>query len=263
MRVEIINKEELINLYKNHGLFACTCYDTDDKYAEKVGKSCNASEHMSGSRCEYIKFRLYDIDRGNAEQLMRHEIGVNYDEINKYAYNDKIEMLIDVNPDNIVKNMQSFRYVDKNEFSYTIPTNITKSDKALDLYNGLMMVIDRARQDIRDILIQEKICDYKQAVEDANYVLPRATNLTLTIGFTPEALIHFMHKRLCSRSQEFIKKIAVQMKSQIKEILPEFAKQLIPHCQHLLWCPENKLCCGAYPTKDELKKIINTGKLVE
>lgn len=257
MKIEIINKEELVNLYKNHGMFACTCYDTDDKYANKVGKSCNESQHMSGSRCEYIKFRLYDIDRGNAEQLMRHEIGVSYDEINKYAYSDRVEMIIDVNPSSIVKNMQSFRYVDKNEFTYTIPTTITKSQKALEKYETLMRLIDDARKEIRDILVEEKICDYKQAVEDANFVLPRATNLTLTIGFTPEALIHFMHKRLCVRSQEFIRKVAMQMKTEISNILPDFAEQLMPHCQHLLWCPEGKrYACGAYPTKDELKKLI-------
>ena len=74
MRVEIINKDELVNLYKTHGLFACTCYNTPDKFAEKVGKACNADGHMSGSRTEYIKFRIYDVDRGTAEQIMRHEI---------------------------------------------------------------------------------------------------------------------------------------------------------------------------------------------
>jgi thymidylate synthase ThyX len=207
---------------------------------------------MSGSRCEYIKFRLYDIDRGNAEQIMRHEIGVQYDEVDKYAYNDRIEMLIDINPSTIVKNMQSFRYVDKNEFTYTIPTNINKSNKALLKYNKIMADIDIARKEIRDILVEENICDYKQAVEDANYVLPRATNLTLTVGFTPEALIHFMHKRLCTRSQEFIRKIAVHMKAEVNSVLPEFAKQLMPHCQHLLWCPEKKGSCGAYPSREEL-----------
>ncbi|WP_455717504.1 FAD-dependent thymidylate synthase [Anaerosporobacter sp.] len=258
MKIEIINKEELIDLYKNHGLFACTCYDTDDKYADKVGKSCNESQHMSGSRCEYIKFRLYDIDRGSSEQLMRHEIGVSYDEIDKYAYNDRIEILVDLNPSSIVKNMQSFRYVDKNEFTYSIPTNIIKSTKALERYENLMDSIDRTRKEIRDILVDEGICDYKQAVEDANFVLPRATNLTLTIGFTPEALMHFMHKRLCTRSQEFIRKIAVQMKAEVNSVLPEYASQLVPHCQHLLWCPESKRkTCKAYPSKDELIKILD------
>ena len=258
MKIEIINAEELQNLYLNHGLFACTCYDTSDKYAEKVGKSCNKEGHWSGSRTEYIKFRIYDIDRGTAEQMMRHEIDIDYDNIDKYSFNDKIEILIDINPNNIVKNMQSFRYVDKNEFTYYIPSNINKSERALNAYNLIMKNIDIARKEIREILIQENICDIKQAVEDANFVLPRATNLTLTIGFTPEALIQFMWKRLCIRSQEPIRKVALEMKKIIHDILPEFAEnQLVPHCQHLLWCPEGKnRTCGAYPNKETVKNYI-------
>ena len=260
MRVEIINKEELVDLYKNHGLFACTCYDTPDKYAEKVGKSCNKDGHMSGSRTEYIKFRIYDIDRGTAEQLMRHEIGTDYDSSITYSYQDKMDMIIDVNPCNIVKNMQSFRYVDKNDFTYVIPNNIKKNEKALALYQSCMNDIEYTRKAIRDILIEEDDVKPNKAVEDANFVLPRATNTKLTIGFTPEALIRFEWKRLCRRSQDEIREIAIAIKNAVNEINPNFAKELMPHCQHLLWCPE-KHGCGAYPTKKELKEKIEVYKL--
>ena len=66
MKVEIINPEVLTDLYKNHGVFACTCYNTPEKYADKVGKACQQDGHMSGSRCEYIKFRITGLDRGTA-----------------------------------------------------------------------------------------------------------------------------------------------------------------------------------------------------
>lgn len=253
MKVEIINKDELINLYHNHGLFACTCYNTPDKFANKVGKSCNEDGHMSGSRTEYIKFRIYDIDRGTAEQIMRHEIGTDYD-WNTYSYQDKLDMMIDVNPNNIVKNMQSFRYVDKDEFKYTIPKNIQNNEEALNLYQELMSEINIARNKIKNALLNNEIPE-KKAVEDSNFVLPRATNLTLTIGFTPEALIHFMHKRLCLRAQDEIRAVAIEMKKVVKEILPEYAEQLIPHCQYLLWCPESKkMTCGAYPRREDILK---------
>ena len=255
MRVEIINKDELADLYKYHGLFACTCYDTPDKFAEKVGKSCNEDGHMSGSRTEYIKFRLYDIDRGTAEQIMRHEIGTDYD-WQTYAYQDRIEIMIDVNPNNIVKNMQSFRYVDKAGFTYTIPKNIANNEEALKCYESVMEAILCGRNKIKEILLANGVHE-KKAVEDANFVLPRATNLTLTIGFTPEALIHFMHKRLCVRAQDEIRAVAIAMKKAVAEILPEYAEQLIPHCQHLLWCPESKrMTCGAYPRKEDLVKEL-------
>ena len=255
MNVTLLNPEVLSNLYKNHGEFASECYDTPKKYAERVGKSCEESGHMSGSRCEYIKFEI-EGDRGTLEQMMRSEIGVRYNPEEKYFYMDMIETIPRVSPDEIVKNMQSFRYVDKNNFTYVTPKNIQKNDKARALYQNLMSNIDTTRRLIREELIKDGVNVHK-AVEDANFVLPRATNTKLTIGFTPEALITFMHKRLCSRAQDEIHDIAIAMKKAVSEVNPEFAKELMPHCQYLLWCPEGKKSCGAYPTREELKKIIN------
>ena len=256
MNVKIINPEVLQNLYKNHGEFACECYATPKKFAEKVGKSCEADGHMSGSRCEYIKFEI-EADRGTLEQMMRSEIGVRYDNQDKYYYMDLIEAIPRVSPDEIVKNMQSFRYVDKNDFTYVIPHNIEKNEKAVALYQNCMSNIDTTRKAIRDILINEDNIDPHKAVEDANFVLPRATNTKLTIGFTPEALIRFMWKRLCVRAQDEIREVAIAMKKAVAEINAEFAKELVPHCTYLLWCPEGeKHSCGAYPTRKQLKEAL-------
>lgn len=260
MKVEILNPEVLENLYKNHGEFACTCYNTPKKFAEKVGKSCEESGHMSGSRCEYIKFEI-EGDRGTLEQMMRHEIGVRYDEIDKYSYSDRIEMIVDVNPNNIVKNMQSFRYVDKNEFTYVIPKNIEKFADVKELYEDTMAFIDTRRKVIRDMLVRHGV-DHKKAVEDANFILPRATNLTLTIAFTPEALIQFCFKRLCTRAQDEIRDIAILMKQEVEKINDRFAKELVPHCKYLMWCPEGDKCCGAYPTKTEVIEMYYQAKSI-
>lgn len=255
MNVTLLNPDVLKNLYKNHGEFACECYDTPKKYAERVGKSCEESGHMSGSRCEYIKFEI-EGDRGTLEQTMRSEIGVRYNPEEKYYYMDMIEAIPRVSPDEIVKNMASFRYIDKNNFTYVTPRNIEKYPQALAFYQNCMSNIDTTRRLIKEILIENGVDPHK-AVEDANFVLPRATNTKLTIGFTPEALITFMHKRLCSRAQDEIHDIAIAMKKAVSEVNPEFANELMPHCQYLLWCPEGKKSCGAYPTREELKKIIN------
>ena len=118
-----------------------------------------------------------------------------------------------------------------------------------------MSYIDTSRKIIRDCLIRNNVDPHK-AVEDANFVLPRATNTKLTIGFTPEALIRFEQKRLCSRAQDEIREIAIEIKKQVSDVNPDFGKELMPHCQYLLWCPENK-SCGAYPSREELKKTIN------
>lgn len=53
-----------------------------------------------------------------------------------------------------------------------------------------------------------------------------------------------------------IRELAVKMKQEVAKYNPEFAAELVPHCQHLLWCPEKKASCHAYPTKDELKEKL-------
>lgn len=262
MKVEILNPDVLKNLYKNHGVFACTCYDTPEKYAEKVGKSCEKDGHMSGSRCEYIKFRITDVDRGTAEQCMRHEIGVSFpfEDMDNYAFDSYSDKVIDVSPDQIVKNMGSFRYIDKEGFTYTTPKEIRANFSASTLYDYIMESIESARKEIKMILEDAGVSE-KRANECANFVLPRATESTLTIGFTPEALIHFMHKRLCNRAQPEIKNLAVMMKEAVEEINPEFSHELVPHCIHLLWCPESKkMTCGLSKTKDEVLEILSESR---
>lgn len=261
MNVEIINPEVLTNLYHNHGLFACTCYNTDEKYADKVGKSCEEDSHMSGSRCEYIKFKITGLDRGTAEQCLRHEIGtsVPFEEQDNYSFAEYSELVTDVSPDQIVKNMASFRYIDKEGFQYEIPATIQNSTKASVVYRDLMDTINECRTIIKDALIEDGVPE-KRAVQDANFVLPRATTTDFVIGFTPEALIHFCHKRLCSRAQEFIRELAGKMKREVAKYNAEFATELVPHCQHLLWCPEKKNSCHAYPTRGELTEILRNAR---
>lgn len=246
MKVTLLNPEQIKNIFKEWGTFACECYNTPQKYAEKVGNHCYESEHYSGSRTEYIKFKIEGIDRGIAEQIMRHEIGVRYFTVNEHTY--------DENPNNIVKNLKSFRYVDMDNFDYTIPTTIQNNEEALIEYETIMKRINISRIKIKNYLIEKGIKE-KRAVEDSNYVLPRATNTTLTIGFTLEALIHYMHKRLCTRAQDLHRKVAIMAKDEMIKILPQLESKLVPQCEYLLWCPEGDMCCGKKPTKNELIKL--------
>lgn len=248
MQVKLLNPEQVKDLYKNWGEFATTCYNTPKEYSEKVGKSCFGSGHFSGSRTEYIKFEITGVDRGVAEQAMRHEIGV--------RCQPYLEDTYDENPSNIVKNMQSFRYVDKNDFDYVVPYKIKNDREASKIYKDLMEVINIARKDIVTALVTNGV-DSGRAIEDANYVIPRGATTSLTIAFTPEALIHYMHKRLCNRAQEFHRELAVLMKNEVGKVEPELAEKLVPECEYLLWCPEGKKSCGYHPTREELMRKLN------
>lgn len=259
MKVEIINPDVLSHLYENHGAFACVCYDTPSVQAGRVGKSCQQHGHMSGSRCEYIKFKISGIDRGTAEQCLRHEVGVfvPFEMQDNYSLADYSELVKTLPPDQVVKNMASFRYIDKSGFFWSTPASIEQCDKAKARYDALMKHINAEREQIKKELIDSGL-DAKHAAQDANFVLPRATETEFVIGFTPEALIHFCHKRLCHRAQEFIRKLARLMKAEVERYNKRFSRELVPHCQHLLWCPEGSHGCGMMPTKAGLCTILSS-----
>lgn len=260
--VTLMNPEVVANLYRNHGQFACVCYNTPEKHAERVGSNCQASGHMSGSRCEYIKFRISGVDRGTAEHAMRHELGtaVPVEMQDNYSFHDYMDMVTTVAPDQIVKNCASFRYIDKTGFDWETPSTIRSCPRAKAEYDALMEHINEKRIVIKKALEDAGI-DPKLATQDANFVLPRATTTDLVIGFTPEALIHFCHKRMCSRAQEFVREIAFKMRDVVSEHCPRFAQEMVPQCHHLLWCPENHNCCGQFPTREELFILIRDGQL--
>lgn len=264
MQVEILNPDTVINLYKNHGQFACVCYNTPEEKAEMVGKSCVDSGHMSGSRCEYIKFRVTGVDRGTAEQSLRQEVGVYvpFEHQDNYLLYDEDAFTETIPSDQMVKNMASFRYIDKHGFKWAIPSNIRKIPKACARYNALMNTINRERNEIMSILTDNGIPKHK-ANEDVSYVLPRATTTEFVIGFTPEAFLTWCRKRLCSRAQERITLMAKKMVKSIEPLNPDFAARCVPSCEYYLWCPEGKHTCGRYPTKNQLKeKLKETGVIV-
>ena len=84
-----------------------------------------------------------------------------------------------------------------------------------------------------------------------------STHSSFVIGFDIEALIHFMHKRLCVRAEDITRQVAIAMKKEVLNALPELDEVLVPQCQYLMWCPEKK-GCGAYPSKEEAKKKLET-----
>ena len=234
MNVTILNPEETTRLFEYWGEASCVCYDTETETPENVGKHCMNSGHFSGSRGRFILFKVEGCPRFTIDQAVRHEVGV-------------------------MKNVQSFRYVSKDLFVYEVPVEITDNHELLAKYHTHMM-------DARDLYceIQEyvfnKTGSHERANEQARHVIPISTHADFVIGMTVEALIHFANSRLCVRAEDKIRQLAAMMKSAVLELLPELKDKLVPNCQALLWCPEGKASCGAYPTKSQLKKIIAEAK---
>lgn len=227
MKAEIINPEESKQLFEHWGKFSAICYDTHTTRPSVIGEHCLNSNHFSGSRTRYIEFLITNCPRFLIDQLVRHELGV-------------------------VKNVQSFRYVDKNNFAYEIPIEIQDNPILVQRYIKHMQSTQELYNDIFEYITITKHKSNERGHEQSRYVLPISTHSAVAIGMDIEALIHFCNKRLCVRTEDIHRELAVMIKNCVLEIIPKLEDYLIPQCQYLLWCPENK-SCGAYPTKKELK----------
>lgn len=233
IKVTLLNPEEVKNFIENHGKVACICYDTDEKHAKKVGKSCMIEGHMSGSRGDFFKFEI-ECPRFTADQIMRHEIGV-------------------------FKNCQSQRYVDMDDnFSIYVPPKVMKNEKLLEQYIKYEEMC-KTRYKVNRAYFEDLGVTGEEANDLMRTMLPIGVKTKLRIGFTLEALIHFMHKRLCTRADLPIRKVAELMKEEVLKAQPQYEKLLVPQCRALMYCPEGH-GCGAYPSREKVEELIKKGK---
>lgn len=229
IKVRLLNPDEVKHFIRNHGYIACICYGTDERNAEKVGLNCLRSGHTSGSRGDFFKFEI-ECPRFTADQIMRHEQGV-------------------------FKNCQSQRYVDMDNFDCYISPKVANDPELKDIYEQFELSTREWYQCIR-CEMEERGIKGEQANDLMRTLLPIGVPTKLRIGFDIEALIHFMHKRLCLRADEPIRQVARLMRNEVLAVEPRYAEFLVPHCQALMYCPEEHSGCGAYLTKEEVKNIL-------
>ena len=229
IKVTLLNPDEVKNFIYNHGVIACICYNTDEKYAERVGLNCLRSGHTSGSRGDFFKFEI-ECPRFTADQIMRHEQGV-------------------------FKICQSQRYVDMDNFDCYISPKVAADPELKAIYEQFEISTREWYQVLRCEMEQRGITGEK-ANDLMRTLLPIGVPTKLRIGFDIEALIHFMHKRLCTRADEPIRQVARLMRKEVLAVEPRYSEFLVPQCQALMYCPEKHGSCGAYPSKEELRKLI-------
>ena len=233
IKVKLLNPDEVKNFIKKHGEVACICYDTDKKYAERVGLSCMREGHMSGSRGSYFLFEI-ECPRFTADQIARHEIGV-------------------------FKNMQSQRYVDMDDdFSIYVPPKVMNNDILLKQYE-VYEEMCKARYKVNRACFDDLDITGEQANDLMRTMLPIGVKTKLGIGFTLEALSHFMQKRLCTRADLPIRKVAELMREEVLKVEPRYEELLTVQCEMLGYCPERHTC-GKAPTKKEFKEILKKAK---
>lgn len=224
MTVRILNPEQVKEMFVQWSNFSKVCYDSHPKDLEVIGKHCLQSGHFSGSRSQYINFEITDCPRFLIDQLIRSEQGV-------------------------CKNVQSFRYVNKENLEVEVPGEIADNDELCERYYKHIDMTRDLYEDIQSYIISKGLSK-ERANEQARYILPMSTYSAVTIGFDVEALIHYCNKRLCVRTEDIHRKLAIMIRDETLKILPFLKEYLVPQCEYLTWCPESH-GCGAYPKKGE------------
>lgn len=220
-KVELQNPEEIKTFVKKHGAMASVCYNTDPKYAEKVGESCLKSGHLSGSRHLYMWFTLRNVPRSAVDQLVRHYTG-------------------------FVPQVQSLRYCDKNgKVSIYAAPEIKKDAylaQALQNYEAQV----QANYDYLQNSIKNGGYTNEQANEIARTVIPIGVATECNIAVNLECLMHLANIRLCNRAELPIRTIVKEMVRQVLEVEPRYEPYLVPNCVKNRRCPEGKHSCGKY-----------------
>ncbi|HSN15562.1 MAG TPA: FAD-dependent thymidylate synthase [Anaeromyxobacteraceae bacterium] len=143
-------------------------------------------------------FGVSGVSRALSHQLVRHRIGISFEQ-------------------------QSQRYVRYREdrLEYVTPKSWTKDPVMAAEYDRLMAEITRVYQ----AALEKGI-----PAEDARFVLPNATPTHFQIMVNFAELLHIADLRLCWRAQWEIRQMVAMMRRELMQAVPELGTYLQPKC---------------------------------
>lgn len=220
-QVKLVNGEEVKSFIKKHGEFAAVCYNTNPKFAERVGEHCLESGHFSGSRHLHFIFELKCVPRSAVDQAVRHNIG-------------------------FVTNVQSLRYCNKDgKVSIYAAPELVNNPYMVKAIQDQENIINLQYNNIQSYLKEGGITGEK-ANEIARTILPIGVATECNIALNIECLAHMANVRLCTRAELPIRTIVKQMVDQVVEVEPRYKPLLVPQCKKLGYCPEENMKCARY-----------------
>ena len=173
-----------------------------------------SSGHYSTIEHIQVTFAISNVSRALTHQLVRHR---------HMSFSQK-----------------SQRYVkEKGEFDYVVPTAIEKNAELLAKFDDFMAHTAEFYQELTAAGV---------LAEDARAILPNATASSLVVSLNLRELIHFANLRLCTRAQLEIRQLAKKMCDIMVSEESWLKIHLVPKCERLGYCDEDK-SCGRVPTK--------------
>ena len=216
-KVKLISKPD--NMLKTIYTACRTCYsadtplnifdkDVDEEKMLSLIKRVVGSGHYSTIEHIQVSFAISNISRACTHQLVRHR---------HMSFSQK-----------------SQRYVqEKGQFEYLIPPTIEKNPELKQKFEDFMAEISK------------KYLEFTEAgipAEDARAVLPNACSTSMVVSTNLRELIHVANLRLCSRAQYEIRMLVKAMCEALVEQEPWLKEYLVPKCDKLGFCDEDKSC---------------------
>lgn len=216
-KVKLISKPN--NMLKTIYTACRTCYsadtplnifdkDVDEEKMLSLIKRVVGSGHYSTIEHIQVSFAISNISRACTHQLVRHR---------HMSFSQK-----------------SQRYVqEKGQFEYLIPPTIEKNPELKQKFEDFMGEISK------------KYLEFTEAgipAEDARAVLPNACSTSMVVSTNLRELIHVANLRLCSRAQYEIRMLVKAMCEALVEQEPWLKEYLVPKCDKLGFCDEDKSC---------------------
>ena len=223
--VNLISKPE--NMIKTIYTACRTCYSadipiniynsTDDE--EKMLKLIErviSSGHYSTIEHIQVTFAISNVSRACTHQLVRHR---------HMSFSQK-----------------SQRYVkEKGQFDFIIPPTIERNSELKEKFLDFMGQISKL------------YCEFTEAgipAEDARAVLPNAAASSIVASLNLREMIHLANLRLCTRAQYEIRTMIKMMCEALVAEEPWLKPYLVPKCERLGYCDEDK-SCGRMPTREK------------
>ena len=194
----------------------------DDEKMLSLIKRVIGSGHYSTIEHIQLTFAIQNVSRACTHQLVRHR---------HMSFSQK-----------------SQRYVkEKGEFDYIMPKSIENSPELAKKFEEFIQNTSNLYQEFIEAGI---------LAEDARSILPNAAASSLVASLNLRELIHLSNLRLCTRAQAEIRSLVKAMVDEVIKKEPWLKPYLVPKCERLGYCDEDK-SCGRMKTKEELLNINN------
>lgn len=215
--VHLISKPE--NMLKTVYTACRTCYsalspfdiygsaDDEEKMLALIQRVIS-SGHYSTIEHIQVTFAISNVSRACTHQFVRHR--------------------------HVSFSQKSQRYVkEKGQFDYIIPPTIEKNEELKKKFTDFMEEISKM------------YCEFTEAgipAEDARALLPNAAASSIVASLNLREMIHIANLRLCTRAQYEIRTMIKMMCDELIKEEPWLKPYLVPKCERLGYCDEDKSC---------------------